>query len=73
MKKLLTILCLVLLVSFSDETPPDGPYTEYYPSGQIEIKGNFKDGIPYGFIEKYYENGNLTPTQEWKDGVLQKY
>ena len=93
MKKLLTILCLVLLVSCSPKPPPDGPYTKYYPSGQIEIKGNVKDGIPYGLTEKYYENGqlerrgnfkngyeelfeyfdedgNLTKTEEYKDGEL---
>ena len=68
MKQLLTILCLVLLVSCSPKPPPDGPYTKYYPSGQIEIKGNVKDGIPYGLTEKYYENGQLKTRGNIKNG-----
>ena len=71
MKKLLTILCLVLLVSCSPKPPPDGPYTKYYPSGQIEIKGNFKDGIPHGLIENFYENGQLESRGNFIDGKLE--
>ena len=42
MKKLLTILCLVLLssYSYSQDLPPDGPYEDYHENGQLKEKGN---------------------------------
>ena len=45
-KKLLTILCLVLLssYSYSQDLPPDGPYEDYYENGQLKEKGNLKTG-----------------------------
>ena len=34
--------------------PPDGPYEEYYPSGQLSWKGTYKDGEKCG---EWYEDG----------------
>ena len=71
MKKLLTILCLVLLssYSYSQDLPLDGPYETFYENGQLEVRGNYKDGIEHGFQELFYKNGQLHLKGTWKNGV----
>ena len=87
MKKLLTILCLVLLVSCSNEVPSDklvergdityevnsttpftGSVVEYHDNGQLEMRGNYKDGKDDGLWESYYESGQLEMRGNYKDG-----
>ena len=87
MKKLLTILCLVLLVSCSNEVETDklvyrnglyyevnstkpftGSVVEYHDNGQLEMRGNYKDGKDDGLWESYYENGQLEMRGNYKDG-----
>ena len=60
MKKLLTILCLVLLssYSYSEDPHPDGPYETFFENGQLERKGNIKEGKQEGLWEIYYERRN---------------
>ena len=65
MKKLLTILCLVLLSSCS---PPDGPYETFYENGQLQVRTNFIDGVQVGLYETFYENGQLWTRENWIDG-----
>ena len=122
MKKLLTILCLVLLssYSYSKEVIPEGetgsskgppkagtvtkkgpvgeinrfdsskgpqrvyksvresgyykkrPYEKFYENGQLEQRGNYKNGKMDGLREYFDKNGNLTGTKEYKDEVLQE-
>jgi antitoxin component YwqK of YwqJK toxin-antitoxin module len=43
---------------FSD-TPFTGKTTEYYDSGQLKIKVNYKNGEREGDETSYYENGQL--------------
>ena len=47
-------------------------YEGYHPNGQVGLRGNYKNGNHDGLFETFDENGNLTKTEEWKDGVLQK-
>ena len=73
MKRLLTILCLVLLSSCS---PPDGPYETFYENGQLQVRTNFIDGERDGLWEIFYENGQLVKRGNLKDGKqdgLQEY
>ena len=89
MKQLLTILCLVLLVSCSNEVPSDklverdgityevnsttpftGSSVEYHDNGQLEKRGNYKNGKQDGLFEFFNENGNLTSTQTYRNGEL---
>ena len=72
MKKLLTILCLVLLssYSYSQDLPPDGPYEDYYENGQLKEKGNLRDGKENGLWEFFYENGQLERRGNNKDGEM---
>jgi len=92
MKKFLTILCLVLLssYSYSQEVVPEvetvtreglvshqlsaepftGTVENFYRSGQLEERGNYKNGKMDGFREYFDKDGNLTGTEEYKDGEL---
>ena len=72
MKLFLTILCLVLLssYSYSQDFPPDGPYEDYYENGQLKEKGNLKDGKENGLWEFFYENGQLERRGNNKDGEM---
>ena len=122
MKKLLTILCLVLLssYSYSKEAIPEGetgsrkgppkagavtkkgpegemnrfdsskgplqvykgvregshykqrPYEKFYENGQLEQRGNYKNGKMDGLREYFDKDGNLTGTKEYKDEILQE-
>ena len=89
MKKLLTTLCLVLLVSCSQEpeilsdklverqgityevnsqTPFTGSKVSYHENGQLEYKGNYKNGEQDGLVESYHKNGQLYKKENYKDG-----
>ncbi|HEU4716974.1 MAG TPA: hypothetical protein VFU15_04045 [Bacteroidia bacterium] len=58
-----------------------GPYTEYDENGKVSVKGQFQD-VPPGqkiFMPRktgewtYYDaNGNVTKTENWSNGKLQK-
>ena len=74
MKRLLTILCLVLLVSCSNEVP-----TEVTPQPLEVVTGPFlvRDGITYdqntnepftGIVEEFHENGQLMGRGNFIDG-----
>ena len=40
----------------------------YYENGQLEAKGNFRDGKQVGLWVSYYENGQARSTGNYKDG-----
>ena len=48
--------------------PYNGEMFFNYENGQLEEKGNYKDGKPDGLFETYYENGQLTFKGNFKDG-----
>lgn len=41
----------------------------YYPNGQIEWEGSFKNGIPHGLNRRWHENGVLASEIYLKEGV----
>jgi hypothetical protein len=45
--------------SKNDGGKPYGLYETFYKNGQLQIKGNFKDGQIDGLYEMYLENGEL--------------
>ena len=97
MKKLLTILCLVLLSVHSySQGVITGPFllregiyyhqdtnelvtgtVEYFhDNGQLQEKGNYKDGEPDGLWEEFHENGQLESRGNFINGEqdgLQEY
>ena len=54
------------------ETIKDGLHESFYKNGQLESRGNYKDGKLNGLFELFDENGNLTKTKEYKNGELIK-
>ncbi|SVD94364.1 uncharacterized protein METZ01_LOCUS447218, partial [marine metagenome] len=71
MKKLLTILCLVLLVSCSDQPPPEVPYE--VPSHRLVKNGGMTFEIgsndPFtGTSIEYHENGQPEEKIFYKNG-----
>ncbi len=49
----------------------DGFFEWYYKNGQLEAKGNWKDGKRHGLWETYHENGQLEARVNYKDGKLE--
>lgn len=48
-----------------------GQMVSYYSNGQIEFKVNFKDDKFNGLIENFDENGKLTLSEYYIDGIIQ--
>ena len=67
MKKLLTILCLVLLVSCSKEPPPEVPSHRLINKGGMTFEIGSNDPFTGVSIE-YHENGQLKEKINHKDG-----
>src|ERR1035437_2547847 len=64
----------VLLLNFWDSNKKqlvvngNGSYIEYSPSGKIEEKGFYKNGLQDGLWEFYYENGNTRAKGSFSKG-----
>ena len=61
-----------MVKTIKEEKINDGLVEEFYDNGQLEFRRNYKNGKEDGLWEYFDEDGNLTETQEWKDGVLQE-
>ena len=54
----------------------DGLYEGFHENGQLDVRGNFKNGKNDGLWEYFYKYNFLykynilTKTEEWKDGEL---
>ena len=59
---------IVYLVN--SEEPFTGTTVSYYENGQLETKGNYKDGNEEGLREGYFDNGQLEYKTNYKDGKL---
>ena len=82
MKRILSLVGTVLVMgslywfgggppdgSIEEVDLPDGPFEEYYDSGQLDEKGTYRDGELDGPFESYRDNGQLWEKTTWKDGV----
>src|SRR6478609_7001167 len=58
-------------VSSNDNETPDGKYKRYYPSGKLEIEGEYHDGKRNGIFTMYHENGQLARKVNYVDGQRQ--
>ena len=56
----------------NSNTPFTGSSVSYFENGELQYRRNFKDGKHEGLWESFDEEGNLTKTEEYKDGVLQE-
>lgn len=46
-----------------------GIYKVYYPSGELGLKVNYKEGLKVGKEEAFYKNGQIFTIFNYKDGV----
>lgn len=69
MKYLFTII-IILFITHSSiaQTPPDGPYKDYYNSGALKVEGHFKNGKPDGNWKSYHENGQVSRLYSYEKG-----
>ena len=58
------VLCGLLLSAYSQESET------FHENGQLEQRANFKDGKREGLWEEFDEDGNLTETRTYRNGVL---
>ena len=52
----------------NSNTPFTGSSVSYFENGQLEIKGNYKDGKRDGLWEGFHDNGQLKNRENYKDG-----
>ena len=57
------------LYEMNAEKPFSGMVFNTYPDGQIEYKGEYKDGIPNGMLVYWYENGNKMREGKLREGM----
>jgi len=54
----------------NSNTPFTGSSVSYFENGELQYRRNFKDGKQDGLFEDFNENGNLTSTFTYRNGVL---
>jgi len=47
-----------------------GNYFEYHPSGELKVKGKYKNDQKDGTWKYYNEDGDLVKRERWKKGEL---
>ena len=52
----------------SDDQPFSGILKNYYPSGELSLIDNFKNGMQHGEFKSFYENGNILMSGIFKKG-----
>ena len=55
-------------ITYYKGAPYTGEMFFNYENGQLEQKGNYKDGLEDGLFEMYYDNGQLKIKGNFKDG-----
>ena len=46
----------------------DGPFAIYNDRGNLQRRGNFKNGKQHGLLQYFDEEGNVTLEYEYKNG-----
>jgi antitoxin component YwqK of YwqJK toxin-antitoxin module len=59
MKKILLLLCSLILIGCGGQTHEDGPFRWYYENGNIRTEGTYKNDIMVGVMKEYNEDGRL--------------
>ncbi|MFM7022105.1 MAG: toxin-antitoxin system YwqK family antitoxin [Flavobacteriales bacterium] len=63
---------LLLQEEFDEQGNPVGTYLEYFPNGQLRVKGKFKNGKKEGTFMFYEESGKKFKKEVYKKGTLKK-
>ena len=67
---ILFLFCLQL--SFAQDKPEDGPYKEYYESGEVKIEGYYENKKRVDEWKRYHKNGQVARIYSYVDGKLNK-
>ncbi len=54
----------------SNYEPYNGEYTEQYENGSTRIEMNLVEGVKEGFVNLYFDNGNLNEIRSYKNGMM---
>ncbi|WP_179319044.1 energy transducer TonB [Winogradskyella helgolandensis] len=69
MKYLIVItLCLFSFQFSMAQDTPDGPYQDYYDSGELKEEGQYKNNKRIGQWKMYYRNGQVSKVFSYNDG-----
>ncbi|NRD23358.1 hypothetical protein HNV10_08910 [Winogradskyella litoriviva] len=68
MKYLSIIIFLFSLQLSIAQDLPDGPYQEYYETGELKTKGQYKNNKRIGTWKEYYKNGQTSKEYSFTDG-----
>lgn len=84
---LLAALAAVSLADVVEETYPDGAlkaryavdadgmrlggYTEYFPSGKVKVRAQYRFGRLHGFYSTFHENGQMRVSCTYRDGRVE--
>ena len=68
MKKILLLLCSLILIGCGGQTHEDGPFRWYYENGNIRTEGTYKNDIMVGVIKEYNEDGTLKSERTYVNG-----
>jgi len=73
MKSIFTILLVLFSfhLSFS-QNYPDGPFKDYYDSGELKVEGQYKNKKRVGAWKSYYKNGQISKLYSYKNGKRNK-
>lgn len=64
-------LIILLAVSFLGTASIDvkEKHLEYYESGALKVKGQYKDSLKHGIWKTYYESGKRSSKEKYRKGV----
>lgn len=57
---------------YNEKNQKDGVWLEFYEGTKVEKEVNYKDGLFHGYYKEYNENGILTLTLLYDNGILVK-
>ncbi|NRD21250.1 energy transducer TonB [Winogradskyella eckloniae] len=73
MKSLLIIIACILRIQFSEaQAKPDGPYKDYYETGELQKEGQYKNNKRVGQWKQYHKNGQISKTYSYDNGKLNR-
>lgn len=71
MKYLLSLVLLVVSLQFAS-AQKNGPFKDYYESGELKTEGQYKAGKRFGNWKTYHKNGQVSRNYSYKNGKRDK-
>lgn len=73
MKHFFTIILIALCLNFSfAQDKQDGPFKDYYDSGEIKVEGQYENKKKVGEWKSYHKNGQISRLYSYDKGKLNK-